>query len=51
MQKNNDSLLLAVTLERMKNYDPSKNIPADEVQRELGITDEELADFEEVEFE
>lgn len=47
----NDARLLAVASERMKNYDPSDNIPADEVQRELGITDEELDGFEEVEFE
>lgn len=47
----NDARLFAVASERMKNYDPSENIPADEVQHELGITDEELADFEEVEFE
>ncbi len=47
----NDARLLAVASERMKNYDPSENISANEVQRELGITDEELADFEEVEFE
>lgn len=47
----NDARLLAVASERMKNYDPSDNIPADEVQRELGITDEELNGFEEVEFE
>lgn len=47
----NDARLLAVASERMKNYDPSENIPSDEVQREFGITDEELADFEEVEFE
>ncbi|MDE6835243.1 MAG: type II toxin-antitoxin system Phd/YefM family antitoxin [Ruminococcus sp.] len=47
----NDARLLAVASERMKNYDPSENIPDDEVQHELGITDEELADFEEVEFE
>lgn len=47
----NDARLLAVASERMKNYDPSDNIPADEVQRELGITDEELDGFEEVEFQ
>lgn len=47
----NDARLLAVASERMKNYDPSKNIPADEVQHNLDITDDELADFEEVEFE
>ncbi|MDE6502066.1 MAG: type II toxin-antitoxin system Phd/YefM family antitoxin [Ruminococcus sp.] len=47
----NDARLLAVASERMKNYNPSENIPADEVQREFGITDEQLADFEEVEFE
>lgn len=47
----NDARLLTVASERMKNYDPSENIPSDEVQREFGITDEELADFEEVEFE
>lgn len=41
----------AVVYERMKNYDLSKNISAEEVQREFGITDEELADFEEVEFD
>lgn len=47
----NDARLLTVASERMKNYDPSENITSDEVQREFGITDEELADFEEVEFE
>lgn len=51
LEEINDARLLAVASERMKNYDPSDNIPADEVQRELGITDEELDGFEEVEFE
>lgn len=41
----------AVAYERMKNYDSTKNISAEEVQRELGITDEQLANFEEIEFD
>ena len=37
--------------ERMANFDRSKLIPAEEVYKELGITEEDLEGWEEVEIE
>lgn len=51
MDELNDAHLLAVAAERMEHYDPSTAIPAEDVQKELGITDEELNDYDEVELE
>ncbi|MCD8006694.1 MAG: type II toxin-antitoxin system Phd/YefM family antitoxin [Oscillospiraceae bacterium] len=41
-----DAKLLALANERMAHYDPSKTIPAEEVYKELGITDEDLDDID-----
>ncbi len=51
MDELNDARLLAMASQRMEHFDPSATIPGDEVQKNLGITDEEIADFDEVEFE
>lgn len=47
----NDAKLLAIAAERMEHYDSATAISAEEVQKNLGISDEDLSDFEEVEFE
>ena len=51
MDELNDARLLAIATQRMEHYDPSATISAEEVQKKLGISDEDLADFEEVELE
>ncbi len=51
MEEVNDARLLAVATERMQNYDPSKNISGQKVFENLGITDSDLENFDEVEFE
>lgn len=51
MDEVNDARLLTLATQRMEHYDPDATIPAAEVQRELGITDEELAEMDEVELE
>lgn len=51
MDEINDARLLAIATERMAHYDPSTVISADEMNRRLGITDEDLAGFDEVELE
>lgn len=51
MDEVNDAHLLLVAAERMSHYDASKLISAEEMNRRLGISDADLADFEEVEFE
>ena len=47
----NDAKLLAIAAERMEHYDSDTAVSADEVQKNLGISDDDLSDFEEVEFE
>ncbi len=47
----NDAKLLLIASERMEHYDSDMVIPAEEVQKNLGISDEDLSDFKEVEFE
>ena len=47
----NDARLLAVASERMSHYDPSSLISEEDMNRRLGITDEDLADFDEVDIE
>ena len=47
----NDAKLLALAAERMEHFDPAQIISDKDIQKKLGITDEELADFDEVEFE
>ncbi|MCD7890164.1 MAG: type II toxin-antitoxin system Phd/YefM family antitoxin [Oscillospiraceae bacterium] len=48
MDEVEDARLLTIANERMAHYDPSKTIPAEEVYKELGITEE---DFEDVDVE
>lgn len=42
----NDVRLLSVASERMSHYDPSSLISEEDMNRRLGITDEDLADFD-----
>ncbi|MBR5346191.1 MAG: type II toxin-antitoxin system Phd/YefM family antitoxin [Deltaproteobacteria bacterium] len=47
----NDYLLLTMAIERMANYEPSSLISEEEMDKRLGITQEELDSTGEVEFE
>ena len=47
----NEARLLAVAEDRMKNFDRSRLIPAEEVYKEFGITDEDLEGWEDIELE
>ena len=47
----NDYLLLTMAIERMANYDSSSLISEEEMDKRLGITQEELDSIGEVEFE
>lgn len=47
----NDARLLTMATERMAHYDPTTLVSSEEVHRQLGITDEDLDGFDEVEFE
>ena len=47
----NDYELLSLAVERMEHYDPSRLISEEEMDCELGITQEELDSVGEVEFE
>ena len=47
----NDYLLLTMAIERMANYDSSSLISEEEMDKRLGITQEELDSTGEVEFE
>ena len=47
----NDYLLLTMAVERMSTYDPDTLISEEEMDRRLGLTQEELDGAEEVEFE
>ena len=51
MDELNDARLLALAAQRMEHFAPESAVPADEVQQQLGITEDDLADFDEVEFE
>lgn len=51
MDEVNDARLLTIATERMSHYDPSTVISAADVNRELGISSEDLEGFDEVEFE
>ncbi|MGN0477222.1 MAG: type II toxin-antitoxin system Phd/YefM family antitoxin [Ruminococcus sp.] len=51
MDEVNDARLLATANERMSNFNPSDAIPAEDIYRELGITDEDIANCTEVEIE
>ncbi len=47
----NDAKLAALAAQRMQNFDADKAIPAEEVYQKYGISDADLSDFDEVEFE
>ena len=47
----NDYLLLTMAVDRMSDYDPSKLIYEEEMDRRLGITREDLDSIDDVEFE
>ena len=47
----NDYLLLTMAVERMPNYDQSALISEEEMDKRLGITQEDLDSIDEVEFE
>ena len=51
MDEVNDARLLEIAVARMQNYDPETAIPAEEVYKNLGITEEDLAGSDEVEIE
>ena len=46
-----DARLLAIAMERMAHYDPSKTLSMEEVDARLGFTEEDLTGWEDVEFE
>ncbi|HAS78914.1 MAG TPA: hypothetical protein DCS38_04270 [Ruminococcus sp.] len=51
MDEINDARLLALAVKRMENFNPENTISENQVMEHLGITDDDLADFDEVEFE
>jgi len=51
MDELNDAELLAIAQERMANFDESKLISEEELMRELGITEEDIENCEDVEIE
>lgn len=51
MDEVNDARLLAVATERMAHYNPSTLISEEEMNRRLGVTAADLADFDEVDIE
>lgn len=46
-----DSKLLSIATERMAHYDPDTAIPAEEVYRKLGITQEDVKNCGDVEID
>ena len=51
MDELNDARLLAVASERMAHFNPDTLISEQEMNKRFGITDDDLANFDEVEFE
>ncbi|MCF0106479.1 MAG: type II toxin-antitoxin system Phd/YefM family antitoxin [Holdemanella sp.] len=51
MDEVNDARLLTLAAERMNHYTSDSTISMEEMNRRLGISDADLTDFEEVEFE
>ena len=47
----NDARLLATAIDRMEHFNPNTLISQEEVDRRLGITEEDLKGYEDVEFE
>ncbi|MCC8048290.1 MAG: hypothetical protein LIO52_04235 [Oscillospiraceae bacterium] len=46
MDEVNDARILAVAAERMAHYDPAALVSQEDVDREFGFTDDDLADVE-----
>ena len=51
MDEVNDARLLAVAMDRFAKYDPTNVITEEEIYKEFGITENDLAGYEEVELE
>ena len=51
MDEVNDARLLTLAVKRMEKFNPEETIPEEKVMKDLGITDDDLSDFDEVEFE
>ena len=51
MDEVNDARLLTLAVKRMENFNPNNTISEKQVMEELGISEEDLSDFDEVEFE
>ncbi len=51
MDEINDARLLAVASERMAHFDPATLISEEEMNHRLGITEDDLANFDEVDIE
>jgi PHD/YefM family antitoxin component YafN of YafNO toxin-antitoxin module len=51
MDEVNNARLLTAAAERMAHYDPTTVISGDEMNRRLGITEEDLVGYDEVEIE
>ena len=51
MDELNDARLLAVASERMAHFDPTSLISEEEMNRRLGVTEDDLAGFDEVDIE
>ena len=51
MDELNDARLLAVASERMAHFDPTSLISEEEMNRRLGITEDDLTGFDEVDIE
>lgn len=51
MDELNDARLLAIATERISSYDPATTISQEEMDRRLGITEEEIDSIGEVGFE
>lgn len=51
MEEVNDARLLAVATERMTHFDPLSTISEEEMNLRLGVTEEDLADFNEADIE
>ena len=51
MDEVNDARLLALAVNRLENSDSEKLLSDKDVYRDLGITDDDLKGYDEVEFE
>ena len=51
MEEINDARLMTIANERMAQFDSTNTLSQEEVNLHLGISEKDLADFDEVEFE